>query len=186
MKKIKLHLGCGDRYLPGYTHVDIDEKPHIDYPNTDVDDLSSFADNSVDLIYNCGMFEYFDRETAPAVLKEWKRVLKPKGILRVSVPNFQSIVEVYLTNGLDLNGEGILGPLFGRWETSNGKVIYHKTVYDFKSLSEILSSSGFTDIKKYDTWEVTPENYDDYSKAYIPYKDKNGIQMHLNVECRNG
>ena len=184
MDEIKLHLGCGDRYLPGYVHVDIDEKPHIDYPNTNVDNLSHFEDNSVDLIYNCGMFEYFDREESETVLSEWKRVLKPSGILRISVPNFESIVKVYLSNGNDLNGEGILGPLFGRWKITGDEIIYHKTVYDFNSMCLILSSAGFRDINKYDTWEVTPEDYDDYSKAYVPYKDRNGIQMHLNVECR--
>ena len=59
MNEIKLHLGCSDRYLPGYIHVDIDNKPHIDYPNVDVRNLNMFPDDSVDVIYNCGIFEYF-------------------------------------------------------------------------------------------------------------------------------
>ena len=32
--------------------------------------------NSVDLIYASRVFEYFDRDEAKDVLKEWKRVLK--------------------------------------------------------------------------------------------------------------
>ena len=47
MKKIKLHLGCGKRYLPGYTHIDIDNEPHIDYPNTDISDLKMFKKNTL-------------------------------------------------------------------------------------------------------------------------------------------
>ena len=30
---------------------------------------------------------------------------------------------------------------------------------------------------------VLPDDFDDYSKAYIPYKDENGLQMSLNLEC---
>ncbi len=47
--KNKLHLGCGHRYLEGFIHIDKDELPHIDYPNTDISDLSMFDDNSIDL-----------------------------------------------------------------------------------------------------------------------------------------
>ena len=28
-----------------------------------------------------------------------------------------------------------------------------------------------------------PKGYDDYSMAYIPYKDPNGIQISLNIEA---
>ena len=56
-------------------------------------------------------------------------------------------------------------------------------IYDFKSLSKILEKSGFKNIKKYNWKNVLPLDYDDYSKAYIPYKDENGLQMMLNIEC---
>ena len=79
MSKVKLHLGCGKRYLPGYTHIDIDNEPHINYPDTDISKLHMFKDSSVDLIYTCGTFEYFDREEGPNVLKEWNRILKSNG-----------------------------------------------------------------------------------------------------------
>ena len=103
MKKVNLHLGCGKRYLPGYIHIDINEYPHIDY-NHDIKTLPMFSDKSVDLIYTCGTFEYFDRYEAINILKEWSRVLKPKGILRISVPDFDSIVKVYLQNDKNLDG----------------------------------------------------------------------------------
>ena len=92
MEKINLHLGCGKRYLTGYIHIDLDEYPHIDYKH-DIKTLPMFSDKSVDLIYTCGTFEYFDRYEAINILKEWSRVLKPRGILRISVPDFDSIVK---------------------------------------------------------------------------------------------
>ena len=182
MSNLRLHLGCGHRHLEGYTHVDIDNLPHIEYPNTDLRDLSMFEDSSVDLIYTCGSFEYYDREEAVKVLKEWRRVLKTNGILKISVPNFESVVKVYEKYG-DLDGIGILGPLFGKWRINNEKFIYHKTVYDEKSLSTLLQNQGFKKIKKYDAHNFLPKDYDDYSLAYVPHLDRSGIQMQLNLEC---
>ncbi len=185
MNEIKLHLGCGKRYIPGFVHIDIDKHPHIDHVRN-IFDLSIFEDNSVDLIYSCGTLEYFDREEVVNVLKEWKRVLKNNGILRLSVPDFESIVKVYKKYN-DLDGIGILGPLYGRIKinTEEGeKVICHKTVYDFNSLKKLLESVGFKNVRKYD-WEKTiHKDYDDFSQAYVPHMDKkNGILMSLNVEA---
>jgi hypothetical protein len=64
-------------------------------------------------------------------------------------------------------------------------VIYHKTVYDFKSLKSLLQKCGFKKIKKY-RWQETPphDQIDDHSQAYFPHMDKeNGILVSLNVEA---
>ena len=183
MKQTKLHLGCGHRYLEGFIHIDMDDLPHIDYPKTDLSNLSMFDDCSVDLIYTCGSFEYYDREEAVEVLKEWKRVLKPGGVLRISVPDFDAVVQVY-NRYHDLDGIGILGPLYGKWKIQGKKYIYHKTVYDEKSLTFLLTSSGYCDIIKYKAEDFLPKGYDDYSLAYVPHMDKSGIQMQLNLECK--
>ena len=184
-EKIKLHLGCGGRYIPGFIHIDLDDYPHIDY-KSDISNLSMFKDSSVDLIYSCHALEYFDREEVQKVLKEWYRVLKRNGILRVAVPDFEAIVKVYLKYK-DLNHKGILGPLYGRIviKTPDGeKTIYHKTVYDFKSLKEVLESIGFKNVHRYDWKKTIHKDYDDFSQAYIPHMDKeHGILISLNVEA---
>jgi predicted SAM-dependent methyltransferase len=184
-REIKLHLGCGERYIPEFIHIDLADYPHIDYKR-DISDLSIFKDNSVDLIYCCHALEYFDREEVRKVLKEWYRVLRKSGILRVAVPDFEAIVKVYLKYK-DLNHRGILGPLYGRMviKTPEGeKIIYHKTVYDFKSLKDVLESVGFKNIHRYDWCETIHRDYDDFSQAYIPHMDKEkGILISLNVEA---
>lgn len=184
---IKLYLGSGKRFIPGFIHIDLDDYPHLAYKHN-IADLPMFSDKSVDLIYTSHSFEYFDRQEGEKVLKEWHRVLKPGGILRIAVPDFEAITHVYLKYNKDLEHKGILGPLFGRMdikEKGKNKTIYHKTVYDFKSLKKMLQMAGFKNIRRYD-WEKTiHKNYDDHSQAYIPHLDKkNGILISLNLEAK--
>ena len=186
-KEIKLHLGCGKKYIPGFIHIDLDSFPHIDYRH-EISELPMFGNNSVGLIYVCHAFEYFDRQEARQVLKEWRRVLKPGGTLRLAVPDFEAIVKAYLKYKKDLDHRGILGPLYGRIEikTKKGKkIFYHKTVYDFNSLKKMLKAAGFKNIRRYDWRKTIHKNYDDFSQAYIPHLQKNkGLLISLNVEAQ--
>ncbi|PYQ00216.1 MAG: methyltransferase, partial [Acidobacteria bacterium] len=71
---MKLHLGCGKRYIPGFVHVDVADLPHIDHRG-DVRSLPMFKDESTELVYACHVLEYFDRVEVVDVLREWHRVL---------------------------------------------------------------------------------------------------------------
>jgi predicted SAM-dependent methyltransferase len=174
---MKLHLGCGKRHIPGFVHIDAVDYPHVDHVAT-IDNLSFIQDASVDLIYNCHVLEHFKRRDVRRVLQEWHRVLKPGGILRISVPDFAKLCEVYQKFGqLDL----VIGALFGRQD-----YLYniHYNVFDFTTLKGELESAGFTDVGRYDWRETEHAHIDDYSQAYIPHMDKeNGILISLNVEC---
>jgi len=182
-KKVKLHLGCGKVFIPGFIHIDIADFEHIDYQEP-INDLSfTFKPNSVDYIYCCHALEYFDRQEAEEALKEWYRVLKKGSLLRLAVPDFEAIIDIYRGYG-DLEHRGILGPLYGRMKVNDG-YIYHKTTYDFDSLKKLLEKVGFKDIKRFNRWETEHAEVDDFSAAYIPHMDfENGKLISLNVEAK--
>ena len=103
-------------------------------------------------------------------------------MLRLAVPDFAALAEVYFQGrNLDL----ILGPLYERMEIAGtGKVIYHKTVYEFASLKTLLEKCGFTGVRRYDWRQTIHRDYDDHSQAYIPHMDKeHGKLISLNIEC---
>lgn len=181
---MKLHLGCGKRYIPGFIHIDLCKLPHIDYQHS-VDSLPMFRDGGVELIYASHVLEYFDWQQVVGVLAEWNRVLIPEGVLRLAVPDFKALVEVYHQTG-ELNN--ILGPLYGRMvvECGNNKqqTIYHRTVYDFLSLKKLLEENGFTSVHHYDWRQTIHKDYDDFSQAYFPHMDKeHGLLISLNIEA---
>ena len=181
---MKLHLGCGKRYIPGFIHVDLCDMTHIDYRHS-VDSLPMFQDGTVELIYASHVFEYFDRQQAASVLAEWHRVLRRGGVLRLAVPDFKALVEVYHQTG-KLNN--ILGSLYGRMAvesgTDNQQIIYHRTVYDFPSLERLLEENGFTNVHRYDWRQTIHKDYDDFSQAYFPHIEKDhGLLISLNVEA---
>jgi predicted SAM-dependent methyltransferase len=176
---ISLHLGCGDKYLPEFTyHIDKADYNHIDLQH-DIGKLPMFENDSVDLIYCCHALEYYDRVEVVEVLKEWNRILRLGGILRLAVPDFEAWVKVYQQTG---KVENLLGALYGRWQIGNtDKIIYHKTCYDFQSLKRILEDCGFNNVHR----------YDDFSRCFYPHlkicksmdEYESGMLVGLNVEA---
>ncbi len=55
-----------------------------------------FGDGSADVVYHSHMLEHLDRPVAERFLLEVKRVLKPGGIQRIVVPDFEQICRRYL------------------------------------------------------------------------------------------
>ena len=67
--------------------------------NIFVHDLSRglpFDDASVDCVYHSHMLEHLDCDVVPAFLSEVRRVLRPGGIHRIAVPDFEKRCRAYL------------------------------------------------------------------------------------------
>lgn len=176
---MKLHLGCSYRnFGHDWVHIDGGDYSHLD--GYDIAHLN-FEDNSVDLIYASHVISYFDRDQIVILLKEWKRVLKSGGVLRLAVPDFEAMSKLYFEGKFAL--DSFLGPLYGKMKMGE-LVIYHKTVYDFESLKEVLECVGFNNIQRYDWRKTEHAQFDDHSQAYLPKMDKeNGTLISLNVEA---
>lgn len=173
MAKRKLHIGCGRRdFGPEWIHIDGGKFPHVTHNNVK---KLPFADGTVDVIYASHLIAYFDRFEVLDLFYEWKRVMKPGGILRVATPDFWRMIRLYNDSKIKL--DDIHGPLYGRMEM-NGKCIYHKTVYDYPSLARYLMLAGFSNIRRYDHRHTEHALFDDHSAAYL--KDE---LISLNVEA---
>lgn len=192
-KKTKLHLCCGSRnFGSDWVHIDGMPQPHLDYQIRDLGCLP-FPDESFDLIYCSYAIGYFDREGVIPILKEWQRVLKRGGTLRLATPDFDAINYLYRKGEYKL--DDLLGLLHGKWEFegNNKKFIYFKTSYDFVSLRDLLKSVGFEKINLYDFRDTEHSEFDDHSKAHLPHIQESidsGVFLpeqtlvSLNVECR--
>ena len=178
---LKLHLGSGWRYLPGWQHLDITKRDHIDFVGS-VSDLSQFSDGTVDVIYASHLLEYFDAAEAVEVLSEWRRVLRSGGEIYLAVPDFKALIKIYEQTA-DLSK--IMGPLFGKMQSDVG-TLYHRIVYDKVSAFAALKQVGFERIEEYDPQAFLSNidaAYDDHSLAFFPHMDRSGIQVSLCVKA---
>jgi predicted SAM-dependent methyltransferase len=102
-----LNLGCGSRFHPCWDNLDFqstatavrahDLRKGIPYP-----------DAAFDVVYHSHVLEHFPKQDAPRFLRECYRVLKPGGVIRVAVPDLESIARLYL-DALDKASQRIPG-----------------------------------------------------------------------------
>jgi predicted SAM-dependent methyltransferase len=177
---VKLHLGCGKRHIPGFVNVDIAAMPHVDLV-ADVRRLEGVADGAAELVYASHVLEHFGRNEYMDVLREWHRVLKPGGILRLSVPDFAACAALYYEQGLADGLSGLIGLVAGG---QRDMFDFHKMIFDRELLTRSLLHIGFKEVRPWD-WRATEHtSVDDYSQAHLPHLDKvNGRQMSLNLEA---
>lgn len=174
--EINLHLGCGSINHPKFINIDGLPAPHIHYIRA-IDKLSPFPDNSVNLIYACHCLEHFRYKEVSKVLTEWFRTLKQGGILRLSVPNFDVLVDVYAKN--NKNVDSIIEQLMGG---QDHKYNYHLTVFNQLSLKNLLKDIGFKNVRKWQPGSDEYTTFNDFSTYEIIF---NGFSypISLNLEA---
>lgn len=167
---LRIHLGCGDKRLPGFTHVDARQLPGIDHVAHAAD--LPFDSGTVDLLYFCHGIEHFRRTEIRGVLGEFRRVLKSGGTLRLSCPDFPALIEIYCAgNPLSL----ISGSLYGGQDYEHN---HHYDAYDADRLTDLLKAEGFSRMRFWDPALTHPKGFVDYSSYIIA-----GIAMSLNIEA---
>ena len=157
---MKLHIGCGNVILPGWVNLDIQPSAGVDVVE-DAQALKSIKNNSCDIIYACCVLEHFSRNNIISILKLWNTKLKQGGILRIAVPDFESMALWYIKNR-DL--KKLLGLLIGGHKDSFDR---HGMVFDKKILTEFFKEAGFSFVNEWNWREVEHGHIDDYSQSYL-------------------
>lgn len=170
---MKLHIGCKGPAIPGFKKVDIVQWGDVDYVR-DARDLSCFETGSVDEIYASHILEHFPKHETVPVLAEWCRVLQPGGLIYISVPNFDVMVEMYIRSGRIL--ETWVEHLVNGDQSSPQD--FHFRVFTFPTLSGNMMKAGFADVKKL---AELPYNVNDASH----FRDSRfGLPISINVQGR--
>jgi len=92
-----LNLGCGSRWHPAWVNVDIAPAD----PSILAHDLQTplpFASESFTVVYHSHVLEHLPRYRALPFLQECHRVLANRGIIRVVVPDLETLAVLYLEN----------------------------------------------------------------------------------------
>lgn len=174
--KINLHLGCGSVKHPKFVNVDGLPAPHIHFVRP-INDLSCFKKESVDLIYASHCLEHFPHAQVHEVLSEWFRVLKEDGILRISVPDFDLLLNIYQNSGNNI--DSIIYALMGGQDY---KYNFHMTVFNKASLFILLKDIGFREVAEWQPGTCELTTFSDHSTCQFQVNDKN-YSVSLNLQA---
>jgi predicted SAM-dependent methyltransferase len=135
----KLNLGCADDgQLEGYINLDLNK----DLPNVLAANALylPFKDNSMDEIYASHFLEHLTPIELDYELVECRRVLKPKGLFHIIVPDMEVLSKAWSAASLVKKTTLLIPAMFG---SHRGPGQDHKVGLDSSILLALLSISGF-------------------------------------------
>ncbi|MFA5089118.1 MAG: methyltransferase domain-containing protein [Candidatus Omnitrophota bacterium] len=160
--KVLVNIGCGECNDPRYINIDARAMPHIHYVSSDLERLP-FSGGSIDLIYACHVIEHLSHQKLRSVISVWFSRLKRGGILRLSVPDFDAIIDIYQDQGKSI--DAIKLPLLGGQEHPFN---YHNAIFNDGYLRKILKECGFDSVRTWDPKTAPYYSFDDWaSKPFI-------------------
>lgn len=147
---LKLHLGCGRKYLDGYVNIDFPDNEHTVQKDLLVDlyaDIHTleYPDDSIEEIRLHHVFEHFSRPLALALLCRWRNWLKPGGVLRIETPDVMASFKLITSPFYSFDSkQQVMRHLFGSHEA--GWAVHEDGWYKEK-FKITLEKLGFESLK---------------------------------------
>ena len=140
----RLNWGCGTEPEPGWLNSDIKEGPGIDLPG-DIRDGLALEDDGMDYVVSIHALPELPYPDIEAALRELRRVLRPGGVLRLSLPDLERAVRAYLDRDADyfLIPDDDVRSLGGKLVVQLTWYGYSKSMYTFDFIEELLYRAGF-------------------------------------------
>lgn len=145
----KLHVGCGMNQFAGWINSDIDYRAELIIV---LGRRLPFQAGALDRIYSEHVLEHVSLPEGMAFLKEAHRVLAPGGVLRIAMPNLETLVRGYLDDDWRARFDWVNWPghrfIETRAEMLNIAFRWwgHQHLYDRQELQRALRSAGFEQI----------------------------------------
>jgi len=147
---MKLNLGCGGVYLPGFVNIDkVSWGPRGADIIADVLDLNMYEDGTVDHIHTYGLLEHIAPWDTMRALTEWLRVLRPGGTIHIEVPDLYKVFEGWLVTG-ELEEHLAINLIYGGNKAPN-KIYpdqHHLTGFTLYRLAQTMVQAGFEDVRR--------------------------------------
>jgi len=140
---LKLHIG-GEESKEGWKILNAQEKEGVDYVK-DIRDLSDFSDNQFVAIYASHILEHLGYQNdLPKVLKEIFRILKPGGKFFISVPDLDTLCQIFVHQNADPEIRyHVMRILFGG---QIDEYDFHYVGFNVEIMVYFLNQAGFKDI----------------------------------------
>lgn len=166
--KVYVNLGCGVNTSSEFINIDA-----FPFRRTNlvlnIQNLSVFPSNSVDMVYASHVMEHIPRAELTKTLTEWCRVLKPGGVLRFGVPDFDKLIAIYTAGGKQV--ENVVNQVLGQDRDYDR----HCTLWNFMFAQKTLKEAGFSG-------EPTP--WDVKTAEHHSFNDKANRDNSLNLEVK--
>ena len=163
--KTVLNVGCGyplrqklHRHFhgPEWREIRLDLDPAVQ-PDIvcSITDISPVAADWVDAVWSSHNLEHLQRHEVPLALAEFLRVLKPHGLLLVTLPDLQQVARLVAEDRLEesayVSQSGPITPLdmiFGHTTSlaRGNQFMAHRTGFTARSLHKLLIEAGFVDV----------------------------------------
>jgi len=175
--QVLLHIGCGPVNSPEFVNVDAVPYAHVHIVTDDIGQLSDFGNGTVDFVYMCHVLEHIKRPMLERVLGEMHRIINTGGVLRLSVPDFDRLLEVYTKAGGDT--DAICNQLMGGQDSEYN---IHYSIFNQQSLSVLLQKVGFSTVRPWDPWNCRHHDFKDKACKVMKVNDDR-IPISLNLEA---
>jgi len=157
----------------------VDNRLAPNYFLRNVDDLYGVRSRSVSVLYSSHTLEHTSLvrgETARA-LAEWHRVLRPGGLLFLSVPDLEMLARLYLRHSYPTALRDMLQHMI--YGGQDDPFDYHLSGFDERVLRGLLLKAGFCEVERVETFNVFPEDFDASTVVWLFKKP-----ISLNVVAR--
>ncbi len=142
---VRLNIG-GTEAKDGWKILNVAEGRYVDYVG-DCIDLGQFADGSVESIYASHVYEHLSHAgELQQALREAHRVLRPGGLLQISVPDFELLARMFLHPTIDVEQRYLIMQVIFGGQTD--RTDFHKVGLTLEFISYFLHQAGFERIRR--------------------------------------